>query len=121
MPQIKMSADKGVVQSSGSGLVLSPATVVDVATDLTDGKLVLSQPYHLLSNTNADVDLVIPDLTDSDVGQLLVLSHVGVDADGNAAADAITLSGFGVSLTSGQSVMLVWTGSAWSLTSQTLA
>lgn len=117
MPQIKMSADKGVVQSSGSGLVLSPAAVVDVATDLTNGKLVLSQPYHLLSNTDNAVDLVIPDLTDADAGQLLVLSHVGADA----AADAITLSGFGVSLTSGQSVMLVWTGSAWSLTSQTLA
>jgi hypothetical protein len=119
MPQIKMSADKGVVQSSGSGLVLSPAAVVDVTDDLTNGKLVLSQPYHLLSNSDNAVSLVIPALTDADVGQLLVLSHVGAGANNKS----ITLQGLGVSLDAGESVMLVWTGLdlGWSLTSQTLA
>lgn len=118
MPQILMSNAKGVVQSSGAGLVLEAADQLDI-TGADAVALSITHPYHRLSAEQA-VTLNVPDGVQE--GQMLLLSHLGVNAAGQAKAGAITLGGAGnLPLGSGESVMLVWTGDAWQATSQTLS
>lgn len=110
MPQILMSNAKGVVQSSGAGLVLEAADTIAL-TGAAD--LVMTHPYHRLT-ANGGHTLTLPS-TGLTAGQMLLLSNTG-------NANDITLSGASnLPLGAGESVMLVWTGSAWQATSQTLS
>ena len=120
MPQILMSNAKGVVQSSGSGLILEAAEALDAAAaDLHTKILTVTHPYHRFVSTAATRSFSLPN--GSSAGQLLLLSHVGVVTEGEGQNDhTFTVTGVCV-LDSGESVMLVWTGSAWAKTSQTLA
>ena len=120
MPQILMSNAKGVVQSSGSGLILEAAEALDAAAaDLHTKTLTVTHPYHRFVSTGAGKSFSLPSSSSSlTVGQLLLLSHVGVEAGVNDNTFTVTEV---CVLDSGESVMLVWTGSAWAKTSQTLA
>jgi hypothetical protein len=115
MPQILMSNAKGVVQSSGAGLVLEAAEVINMDGD---DSLDMTHPYHRLTAAGgANRTLTLPDASSADLtaGQMLLLSNTG-------AANDVILSGAGnAPLSPGESVMLVWVGDAWQLTSQTLS
>ena len=73
MPQILMSNAKGVVQSSGAGLVLEAADQLDI-TGAADVALNITHPYHRLSAEQA-VTLNVPGGVQA--GQMLLLSHLG--------------------------------------------
>jgi hypothetical protein len=113
MPQILMSNAKGVVQSSGKGLVLEAAEVFSMSTNKA---LDMTHPYHRLVAVGADRTLTLPGAdTGLTVGQMLLLSNTG------GANDVILSGANNAPLSPGESVMLVWVGDAWQLTSQTLS
>ena len=137
MPQIRFDDLKGVEQKTGSGLVLVPRldlqTLVDgdgektISTQSADGKDTIfvrittgeaadepAPPSNVRLQTPSDAD---------EVGRLLLVTNLGSQSVAFAAAAASNILGLdgGEALAAGASMLLVWTGSAWALTSQTLA
>jgi hypothetical protein len=132
MPQIRFDDVKGLEQRSGSGLVAVPSLAQQSLAEGNAEKTInirkdsSSEDTFSVPVTTAGVTTnvrVQAAKTSTEVGQMLLLINQGADTIAFAAAADSKISGLagGEVLKAGASLLLVWTGSAWSLTSQTLA
>ena len=133
MPQIRFDDKKGLEQKSGSGLVAVPSLALQTLANGNAEKTIniretsTSDDTFAVRITNAgatsNVRLQTPkDATE--VGRLLLLINSGVATITFAAQAASNIRGLSDDddvLEVGASLLLVWDGSLWSLTSQTLA
>ena len=132
MPQIRFDDVKGLEQKSGSGLVAVPSLDPQTLAGNAEAKTI-----NIRKDSSSEDTFAVPVTTAgatsnvrvqaaknaTEVGQMLLLINQGAHTITFAAAANSKISGLAGNevLKAGASLLLVWTGSAWSLTSQTLA
>ena len=133
MPQIRFDDKKGLEQKSGSGLVAVPSLELQTLAAGVDAKTINIRETSTSDDTFAvrittagatsNVRLQTPKDT-TEVGRLLLLINSGAHVITFANQDDSKIRGVAADdneLSAGSSLLLVWDGSLWSLTSQTLA
>ena len=133
MPQIRFDDKKGLEQKSGSGLVAVPSLELQTLAAGVDAKTINIRETSTSDDTFAvrittagatsNVRLQTPK-DPNEVGRLLLLINSGthtITFAEQAASNIRGLAGGDDVLEVGASLLLVWDGSFWSLTSQTLA
>ena len=134
MPLIKFDDNKGLVQQTGSGLVAVPrADIVELANnagvktvptrDSSDREYLLVR-IEPQGNSVSNVRLQAPVNDTSSTGRLLLLVNVSATDNvvfATAGSSLVAGTDGSIGLDAGASLLLVWTGSSWSPTSQTLS
>ena len=98
MPQIEISSSKGLVQKTGEGLILTPATISAPAAAAAGSTNTLAQAaMTFVSNaTNGNDRVYLPDPSDVAQGQIIRLFAVE-DFELSAKGVSTTINGTGVS------------------------
>ena len=117
MSLIKIDSSKGLYEVLGNGLLANPVVIPEITQP---GSLDTTLGFHLHVSTNAD-HVITLDPAD-DAGQLLLITNIGgsdLTLDAGALTVGAPLDG-AWTLPAKASVLLVSTGTLWSMTSQSL-